>query len=33
MFILGFILGGLIGMFLMCLVKVGDIDEEDKRNS
>ena len=33
MFILGFILGGLIGMFLMALVKVGDIDEEDKRNS
>lgn len=24
MFILGFILGGLIGMFLMALVKVGD---------
>ena len=33
MFILGFITGGLVGIFLMALVKVGDIDEEDKRNS
>ena len=28
-FILGFILGGLIGMFLMALIKVGDINERN----
>lgn len=33
MFILEFIIGGLVGIFLMALIKVGDIDEEDKRNS
>ena len=29
MFILGFIIGGLCGIFLMALVKVGDVDEKN----